>query len=192
MTATVDPQAGASFTNEQLGSVQVTKTFNFGEAALNVPEAFKITASWTIPAAGENGQETTITAYLKTGETIYTLPSETTLPAGVVIERTGDGTSTTPYAWTISNLPIGTGVTFTEFGYEIAGYNVATAVSPESGKATAAVTPDTVAITNTYTPGVELPATGGPGTLVYTVTGLTLTLGAALWLILSRRKREQN
>ena len=41
-------------------------------------------------------------------------------------------------------------------------------------------------------PGVELPATGGPGTLVYTVTGLTLTLGAALWLILSRRKREQN
>ncbi len=41
-------------------------------------------------------------------------------------------------------------------------------------------------------PGVELPATGGPGTLVYTVTGLTLTLGAALWLIFSRRKREQN
>ncbi len=42
------------------------------------------------------------------------------------------------------------------------------------------------------TPGVELPATGGPGTALYTVTGLTLTLGAALWLILSRRKREQN
>jgi LPXTG-motif cell wall-anchored protein len=42
------------------------------------------------------------------------------------------------------------------------------------------------------TPGVELPATGGPGTLVYTVTGLTLTLGAALWLILRRRKEQQN
>ena len=41
------------------------------------------------------------------------------------------------------------------------------------------------------TPGVVLPATGGPGTALYTVTGLALTLGAALWLIL-RRKRKQN
>ena len=31
---------------------------------------------------------------------------------------------------------------------------------------------------NTYTAGVELPATGGTGTLPYTLTGLTLLLGA--------------
>ena len=37
-------------------------------------------------------------------------------------------------------------------------------------------------------PGVELPATGGSGTTLYTVTGLSL-MAAALWLIL-RRKRE--
>ena len=39
------------------------------------------------------------------------------------------------------------------------------------------------------TPGVELPATGGPGTAVYTVTGLTLLLGASLWLFLRRKKQ---
>lgn len=45
--------------------------------------------------------------------------------------------------------------------------------------------------TNTYQAGVELPATGGSGILPYTLTGLTLLLGAALFLFL-RRKREQN
>ena len=43
---------------------------------------------------------------------------------------------------------------------------------------------------NTYTPGVELPATGGPGTAAYTASGLALILGA-LWMLL-RRRRETN
>ena len=37
--------------------------------------------------------------------------------------------------------------------------------------------------------GYELPATGGPGTLPYYLTGLALTLGAALWLIIQRKRR---
>ena len=40
------------------------------------------------------------------------------------------------------------------------------------------------------TPGVELPATGGPGTAAYTASGLALMLGA-VWMLL-RRKRETN
>ena len=48
--------------------------------------------------------------------------------------------------------------------------------------------PATFTIGNT--PGVELPATGGPGTAAYTVSGLVLILGA-LWMLL-RRKRETN
>jgi LPXTG-motif cell wall-anchored protein len=48
----------------------------------------------------------------------------------------------------------------------------------------------TVQATNAYTPGVELPATGGPGTAAYTASGLALILGA-LWMLL-RRRRETN
>ena len=48
-----------------------------------------------------------------------------------------------------------------------------------------------ITIINTETAGVELPSTGGPGTVLYTASGLTLLLGAALFLLL-RRRREQN
>ena len=41
-------------------------------------------------------------------------------------------------------------------------------------------------------PGVALPATGGPGTVIYTAAGLSLLLGASLWLMLRRRKEQQN
>lgn len=54
---------------------------------------------------------------------------------------------------------------------------------------TAAASPATFTVGNT--PGVELPSTGGPGTAVYTAAGLSLLLGAALFLLL-RRRREQN
>ena len=46
---------------------------------------------------------------------------------------------------------------------------------------------------NTFTienePGIELPATGGPGTAVYTVSGLSV-MAAALWLIMRRRRAD--
>ena len=34
--------------------------------------------------------------------------------------------------------------------------------------------------------------TGGPGTVLYTAAGLSLILGASLWLMLRRRKEQQN
>ena len=49
--------------------------------------------------------------------------------------------------------------------------------------------PVTVTAVNTYTAGVELPATGGPGTLMYTIGGLAMILLAGV-LLLSRRKRK--
>ena len=33
---------------------------------------------------------------------------------------------------------------------------------------------------------------GGPGTVIYTAAGLSLILGASLWLMLRRRKEQQN
>ena len=187
-----------TFTNKLFGSVKVTKTFNFpSNSGLSVPDGFQITASWTIPAAVEGGTATTITANLITTEnTAYTLPSDVTLPTGVTITRTGNGTAASPYTWTISNLPVGTSVTFTEENYTVDGYIVASTVSVNSASATtgitgtvaAAATPGTVAITNDYTAGVELPATGGPGTMIYTVAGLMLITLAGV-LMINRRKK---
>ncbi len=54
--------------------------------------------------------------------------------------------------------------------------------------AASGATPATFEVPNT--PGIVLPATGGSGTLPYYLTGLTLTLGAALWLIFRRKRRE--
>ena len=41
------------------------------------------------------------------------------------------------------------------------------------------------------TPGVELPSTGGSSTAVYTAAGLSL-MSVALWMLLRRRKEQQN
>ena len=81
-----------------------------------------------------------------------------------------------------------------------AGYVLATTYSNESNAANPSATASekalrnagTITIINTETAGVELPATGGTGTLPYTLTGLTLLLGAALTLYYRRRRREQN
>ena len=45
-----------------------------------------------------------------------------------------------------------------------------------------------MAFTNTYTAGVELPSTGGSGTLVYTIAGLALVTLAGALLISRKRK----
>jgi len=41
------------------------------------------------------------------------------------------------------------------------------------------------------TPGAALPNTGGPGTLLYTLSGLALICGAALMFIFRMRRRER-
>ena len=187
--------SGNTFTNKLFGSVQVTKTFSGVDT---LPDAFRIKAEWPIAMAQE-GDAQTITVYLNiTDGAAFALPEGATLPIGVSITQTiGTATTDPQYRWTISGLPVGTQVTFTEENYNVPGYNVTSTVTVGSGSAEngisgtipAAATPGRVDFTNTYEAGAELPSTGGPGTVLYTATGLTLLLGASLWLFLRRKKQ---
>ena len=184
-TSTCTPVTSGTVTiinTDSTGSVQVSKKFS-GVASL--PDTFKITAAWADGTADGASVELTTTGTLPTVD-------------GLTITRTGTGAQNAPHIWTIDGLPIGTEVTFTESGYTVNGYNCAvtvngTANAENSGNATvsgAASLPETakVAFVNTYEAGVELPSTGGSGTLPYTLAGLTLLLGASLWLMLRRKK----
>ena len=174
------------------GSVQVTKTFVFpANTTLTVPADFQITASWGTAPDDHS-------VVLKAAGNGYT----GALPEGVTVSFEGNGT-TAPYTWKLDGLLIGTEVTFRESGGGIAGYNMAVKVTQNGtlfpsrvyGTAASSVE-DPLPVTakvdfeNEYIPGVELPATGGPGTAAYTISGLALILGA-LWMLL-RRRRETN
>ena len=50
-----------------------------------------------------------------------------------------------------------------------------------------------ITISNRKNPSVyELPQTGGHGTMGYTLGGVTLTAGAALWLLCRRKRRRED
>ena len=73
----------------------------------------------------------------------------------------GSGTAADPYYWTIDNLTLGTEVTFTESGYDVAGYAVATVPAADAttkavqATATSATTPGVASFSNTYTKKVR-------------------------------------
>ena len=155
------------------GSVRVTKKFIVPEGT-TLPEQFKIIATW-------NDQTLELTAANGDGYTF-----------------SGSGTEESPYTWTIDGLPIGASIAFAETDYGIPGYNWSGTVSVNGAEATNAVEGtvtvsteiQTVDFENTYVAGVELPATGGSGTLLYTVSGLMLILLAGV--LLMSRKRKYN
>ena len=192
MEAVVVPeQAGVLFTNTILGSVQATKTFVFpADSNLTAPTEFKITASWSRII---EGVETPYSVELKPSSAAQTITgTDYTVSAAAA-----SGTTENPsYTWTIGNLPVGTEVTFTESGYEISGYNLTSTVSVNgstattgiSGTTSAAVTPGTVAMTNTYVAGTVLPSTGGTGTLSYILSGLFFIAMAGTILLLRKRR----
>ena len=80
-------------------SVQVTKVFS---GINSLPENFRITNSYNDSVFTVNGND------------------------GTVMPSSGDGTDSSPYIWTITDVPVGTVVTFTESGYEDNSYTVTT------------------------------------------------------------------
>lgn len=112
---------------KKLGSVQATKAFSGMDA---LPEDFKINYSWSYGAKSGHGT-------LK------------------VADSTGNGSAESPYTWTVSGVPIGAEVTFTESGYTVDGYIVTvtgsgTAEDKTTATATAQETPKTVCFVNKY------------------------------------------
>lgn len=120
----------ADFVNEQLGSVKVSKVFA-GLTSTQIPSAFKITAAYTVGTETKTIDLTKITAI-------------------------GEGTTESPFTWTIDKLPIDTEVTFTESGMTVNGYSYTTtfngkAASDHKGTTKAAKTAPDGAFINTYT-----------------------------------------
>ena len=75
----------------------------------------------------------------------------------VLRRGTGDGSAAAPYTWTVSDVPIGTVVTFTETGYQADGYRVsvtgsATAEDKTTATVAAGETPGQASFVNTYGP----------------------------------------
>lgn len=121
-----------------------------------------------------------------------------TLNNGTYQDESGQLTEENGY-FVVPDLPLGN-YTITESEANIAGYTLSTTFSVNGTTVTgnsATVTLSgnpltaTVEATNAYNAGVELPSTGGPGTVVYTAAGLSL-MSIALWMLLRRRKEQQN
>jgi len=78
-----------------------------------------------------------------------------------------------------------------------AGYLLTTQYSTDGGTnvvsdgCDAAVSTDgsTITIVNTETAGIELPSTGGHGTMGYTLAGLVLVLLAGIFLLMGRKRK---
>lgn len=186
-------------TNTYTGmSIQVTKVWTKDGAEKTTESQISFALHKVLTASGQ----TTIDEVDRTGTVRYTQGTgwETVtisnLPITEVRDVTtgeGEGAQTRTVTFDVSYYVVETDAAAD------AGYVLATTYSNDNGTTTnangSAVTVNEnnaqITIINTETPGVELPATGGPGTALYTAAGITLMLLGALWLLL-RRKREQH
>jgi LPXTG-motif cell wall-anchored protein len=119
--------------------------------------------------------------------------SPTSLPNGWTVVTSTDGKKTT---YKVNDLPAVTaaGDTLTYYVVEtqVTGYKEPSYADKDGhglinvGKAT-----NGQQIINAPEDGVALPSTGGPGTLLYTLSGLALICGAALMFIFRMRRRER-
>lgn len=98
------------------------------------------------------------------------------------------------YLW--QDLPISGGETYRLDETAVDGYEVAFLLNGEDLAEGAVITPgsdgDKVTVINSETGAYELPETGGSGTEGYTLGGLALTAGAALWLLCRRKRRRED
>ena len=192
----VSDEGKATVTNTYTGiSINVTKRWTQDGHDKSTVTSIGFTLHQVLTASGHNSIDAEYTAYGTSG-------------AGTVNYITGTGWETV----IIRNLPLTVTrmegeeeITYAASYYVVetgatadAGYILTTMYSDGTtenadGSAVAVNTDgSTITIINTETAGVTLPSTGGPGTVLYTAAGLSLLLGASLWLMLRRRKEQQN
>ncbi len=172
--------ANVAFVNTLTGSLTVTKTVS-GSSIATPQTGFTFTLT---VAAGSSGTVPTQFLAVKTAQ------------SGTVTQETVTSTSYTfqlkhGETMVFSGLPIGTAWTVTETNYQgfLSSWTVGNVTSEEaSASGTITLTDTAASCTNTAT--YELPNTGGPGTLLFTLSGLVLSLTSAAWLTLRRKRKD--
>ena len=202
-TITANDSDTATVTNVPSISINVTKVWTKDNSARNDQPSisFKLHQVLTPENGGASLAPTVYTDYGNNGDgtvnytdkgwQTVTIPN---LPLTVIRPETSgeeENQTTTNVAYHASYYVVETGTT-ADAGYVLATtYTNGTTTNADGSAVTVDTNESTITIINTETPGVELPATGGPGTASYTITGLTLMLLGAIWMLLLRR-REKN
>lgn len=168
------PSVTSSTISQDTGSLQIAKKVEGAQGADFSDEEFRFRVDLLTAEGGEaldqtfsyhNRQEDTY-GTIKSGQTLTLKPDQT-------VE--------------ISGIPAGSYYLVTELDHN--GYQ--TTVNGVSGYITAGTIENgnvqTAAFVNT--PYYELPSTGGPGTLLYTLSGVTIMAGTLMYDIKRRRKR---
>ena len=166
-----------TITNTKNGAIKLKKimTVDGGEPDSNLTKTFTFTIVGA-DAAATAGISKTVEITLSGGTYTATISDNGGTPSNLT--REGG-------YFVIPDLPLGD-YTITEADANLNGYYQAVSFTvnntPTTGNSvdvtlSATALTATVEATNAYTPGVELPSTGGPGTAVYTVSGLALMLG---------------
>lgn len=160
----------------------------------------------------EVSQNTTITGYAyndNEGSVTYSCTEYTGSALALSESGTGENTNNTSegtlykvitldasnnWTHTFTNLPLtgtdteGNTVNYYYYVQEVSVSGYETSYGNNGG-----IQGGTITVTNTATsnPTYELPDTGGHGTMGYTLGGVTLTAGAALWLLCRRKRRRE-
>ena len=165
------PSVSSATTSRDTGSLQIAKSLdgNISDSSLEFQFCVELLTS-------ENGSPLKQTfSYARSDGTYGTVKSGGTVKLGA------------SETLTISGIPAGTYYRVTELSTE--GYK--TTVNGSEGYIVSGKieTGEIKPASFVNTPYYELPSTGGPGTLLYTSSGLALMLGATLMYKILRRRR---
>lgn len=122
-----------------------------------------------------------------------------TAPEGTITSTIGSVVLKSENDWTYlwQGLPTGDAITYSLVETAVDGYEATYQLNSNDLAAGGVITlgnsGDLITVTNkaASNPTYELPDTGGHGTMGYTLGGVTLTAGAALWLLCRRKRRRE-